>query len=169
MERTWSGTLSRSAPGSPRRPPKMAMCETEKRRMTHPMTVCRGSVLPQNAHEDCTTHHVRRMTARRLPDSDPALGGRTRHEKVPSWPVGGFMDDWEALYTHECDPSAHNTLGMWLDRLCHSQISVRWFSPVTLWTPVLKHNWIWHLVNPSEFIVCGANECIIYIYIRGVN
>ena len=91
MERTWSGTLSRSAPGSPRRPPKMAMCETEKRRMTHPMSVCRGSVLPQNAHEDCTTPHVRRMTARRLPKRDPALGGRARHEKSQ---VGLSADRW---------------------------------------------------------------------------
>ena len=78
---------------------KMAMCETEERRMTHPMSVCRGSVLPQNAHEDCTTPHVhvhvhvRRMTARRLPDHDPALGGRDTHEKRPSWLVGGLMDD----------------------------------------------------------------------------
>ena len=64
----------------------MAMCETEKRRMTRP-------VLPQNAHEDCTTPHVRRMTARRLPDRDPALGGRARHEKGPSWLAGGLVDD----------------------------------------------------------------------------
>eukprot|EP00964_Phaeocystis_antarctica_P009081 scaffold4926_cov57-Phaeocystis_antarctica.AAC.1 len=71
----------------------MAMCETEERRMTHPMSVCTGSVLPQNAHEDCTTPHVRRMTARRLPDRDPALGGRARHQKGPSWLVSGLMDD----------------------------------------------------------------------------
>ena len=50
-------------------------------------------MLLQNLHEDFTTYYVRRMTARRLPDRDPALGGRARHEKVPSWPVGGLMDD----------------------------------------------------------------------------
>ena len=80
------------------------------------------------------------MTARRLPDRDPALGGRARHEKGPSWLAGGLVDDREALYSHECDPSADSTLGMWLDRICHSRISVRLFSPVALWTPVLKRN-----------------------------
>ena len=71
----------------------MAMCETKERRMTRPMSVCRGSVLPQNAHEDCTTPHVTHMTARRWLDRDPALGGRARHEKGPSWLVGGLVDD----------------------------------------------------------------------------
>ena len=72
---------------------KMAMCETKERRMTRHLTVCRGSVLTQNAHEDFTTYHVRRMTARRLPDLDPALGGRVRHEKTRSRVIGGLMDD----------------------------------------------------------------------------
>ena len=39
---------------------------------------------------------------------------------------------------------------MWLDRLCHSEISVRLFSPVALWTHMLKRNRIWQLINPSK-------------------
>ena len=50
-------------------------------------------MLLQNLHEDFTTYHVRRMTARRLPDLDPALGGRDSHEKGPSWLAGGLVDD----------------------------------------------------------------------------
>ena len=50
-------------------------------------------MLLQNLHEDFTTYHVRRMTARRLPDLDPALGGRDSHEKGPSWLAGGFVND----------------------------------------------------------------------------
>ena len=93
MEWTWSGSPLEFGAWLAEAAPKMAMCETEERRMTSHMSVCRGSVLPQNAHEDCTTPHVRRMTARRLPDRDPALGGRDSHEKRQSWLVGGLMDD----------------------------------------------------------------------------
>ena len=74
--------------------PKMAMCQTIDRRMTEPMSVCRGSMLPQNAHEDCTTHHVSRMTARRPPDHDSALRGRVCYEKWPSWLAGGLVVNW---------------------------------------------------------------------------
>ena len=118
--------------------PKMAMCQTIDRRMTEPMSVCRGSILQQNAHEDCTTHHVSRMTARRPPDHDSALRGRVCYEKWPSWLIGGLMDDREALYTHECDPSAKSTLGVRLSGLCHSAVSVRLFSPVALTDSCVK-------------------------------
>ena len=73
--------------------PKMAMCQTKERRMTEAMGVCRGSMLLQNLHEDFTTYYVRRMTARRLPDLDPALGGRACHEKGPSWLTSKLVDD----------------------------------------------------------------------------
>ena len=93
-------------------------CATDNRsgRMTKPMTVYRGSVLTQNAHEDFTTYHVRRMIVRSLSDPEPALGGRDRHEKMPSWLTSGFMDDSlrRSVYTHECEPSSYSTLGMWV-------------------------------------------------------
>ena len=73
--------------------PKMAMCQTKERRMTEARGTCRGSMLLQNLHEDFTTYHVRRMTARRLPDLDPAVGGRDIHEKSPSSLAGGFVND----------------------------------------------------------------------------
>ena len=78
------------------------------------------------------------VVPRRLPDLDPALGGRARHEKGPSWLICGLMDDREALYTHECDPSAHSTLGVRLSGLCHSAVSVRLFSPVALTDSCVK-------------------------------
>ena len=96
--------------------PKMAMCQTIHRRMTDPMGVCSGSMLLQNAHKDFTTYHVRRMIVRSLSDPEPALGGRDRHEKMPSWLTSGFMDDSlrRSVYTHECEPSSYSTLGMWV-------------------------------------------------------
>ena len=93
MVQTWSGTPLVFGAWLTGAVPKMAMCETKERRMTRHLTVCRGSVLTQNAHEDFTTYHVRRMTARRLPGLDPALGGRDHHEKGPSGLAGGLMDD----------------------------------------------------------------------------
>ena len=94
MERTWPGTPLASASGEQERPQKWRCVKTIDRRMTEPMSVCRGSMLPQNAHEDCTTHHVSRMTARRPPDHDSALRGRVCYEKWPSWLAGGLVVNW---------------------------------------------------------------------------
>ena len=116
MVQTWSGTPLVFGAWLTGADLKMAMCKTKERRMTCHLTMCRGSVLTQNAHEDFTTYHVRRMIVRSLSDPEPALGGRDRHEKMPSWLTSGFMDDSlrRPVYTHECEPSSYSTLGMWV-------------------------------------------------------
>ena len=149
--------------------PKMAMCQTIDRRMTEPMSVCRGSVSHQNAHEDCTTHHVSRKTARRPPDHDSVLRGRVCYEKWPSWLAGGLVDDRDAHSTQRRRPNSHGAVGMCIGGF--QSMSAGFHPPpcVYLADPCGAHSWRRSLTEPGGPIGSGVTSICIYVCEWGVK